>query len=304
MERTISMADLQFGVITLQHLSYEEEVKRWQKIEELGFDSIWVADHFVNYANPTEPWLESWTLISALAAVTKRVSLGTLVSSFSFRNPAVLARQALTVDHISNGRLEIGLGAGPPGNMDPSFRMTGVPDWSSKERVGRFREYVQIIDQCLTNEVSSFDGKYYKLEGTTMVPQPVQKPRPPIVVAAMGKSMLNIAAAHADTWNSYGGEWEDSPEKMLENTKQRNELLDKYCDKIDRDPATLKRSILFFGAVASKIFESEDSFRQTIDQYREVGISEFIVYYPFYDPNHIPVFEKVAKTVIPELKTQ
>ena len=125
------MAELQFGVLTLQHLGWEEEAKRWQSIEKLGYDSIWVADHFVNYANPAEPWFESWTLMSALATVTERVRLGTLVSSFSFRNPAVLARQAMTIDHISNGRLEIGLGAGPSGETDPSFKMTGVPDWSS-----------------------------------------------------------------------------------------------------------------------------------------------------------------------------
>lgn len=298
------MTELQFGVITLQHLSWEEEVKRWQNIESLGYDSIWVADHFVNYANPAEPWLESWTLLSALAAVTKRVRLGTLVSSFSFRNPAVLARQALTVDHISNGRLEIGLGAGAPGEIDPSFRMVGIPNWSPNERIGRFREYVEIIDQCLTNKVSSYDGKYYKLEETTMVPTPIQTPRPPITIGAMGKSMLKITAKYADTWNSYGGEWEDSPEKMLENTRKRNELLDKYCNEIDRDPTTLKRSILFFGGVASKIFESEESFRTTIDQYRNVGINEFIFYYPFYDPSHIHLFEEVAKTVIPELKSQ
>lgn len=298
------MTGLQFGVLALQHLSWEDEVKRWKRIESLGFDSIWVADHFVNSSRPTEPWFESWTFISALAVVTKQIRFGTLVTSFSFRNPAFLARQALTVDHVSNGRLEIGLGAGSPGDRDLSFRMVGIPDWSPKERVGRFREYVEIINQCLTSKVSNYDGKYYKLEETTMVPAPIQKPRPPITIAAMGKSMLRITAEHADTWSSFGGEWEDSPEKMLDNTKKRNELMDKYCDEIDRDPSTLKRSFLFFGPTFAKIFESEESFRKTIDQYRNIGISEFLFYHPFYNPSHIPIFEEVARSVIPELKSQ
>lgn len=298
------MTDLQFGVITLQHLGWEEEAQRWQTIEKLGFDSIWVADHFVNYANPHEPWLESWTLLSALATITDRVRLGTLVTSFALRNPAILARQALTLDHISKGRLEIGLGAGSPGYMDPSFRMVGIPDYSPKERISRLREYLEIIDQCLTNKVSSYHGRYYKLEETIMAPSPLQKPRPPITIGAMGKSMLRLSAEYADRWNSYGGEWNDSPEKMLENTRERNELLDRYCDEVNREPDTLRRSILFFGSTASRLFESEEIFRKTIEQYRDIGMNEFICYYPFYDPSHIPVFEKVARDVLPELRSQ
>ncbi|MCK5390499.1 MAG: LLM class flavin-dependent oxidoreductase, partial [Candidatus Thorarchaeota archaeon] len=125
---------LRFGAVILQDFPYQELVKLWQKFETLGFDTTWIADHFVNYAHPTSPWLDGWTTLAGLANCTSKIRIGTLVTSIPFRHPAVLARQAMTVDHISNGRLEIGIGAGAPGKIDPSYTMTGIDDWPFKER--------------------------------------------------------------------------------------------------------------------------------------------------------------------------
>lgn len=111
-------------------------------MEEAGFDSIWLADHFVNDMQPTAPWFEAWTLLAALATQTEKIRIGTLVTPITWRNPAWLARQAMTVDHISNGRLEIGIGAGAPAQIDCSYSMTGTPDWPPAERVDRVREVV------------------------------------------------------------------------------------------------------------------------------------------------------------------
>lgn len=294
---------LRFGVVTLQHLPWNQMVERWKFIETLGFDSVWVADHFVNYFQPNAPWFEAWTLLAALASHTSRIRLGTLVTSIAFRNPAVLARQALTVDHISNGRLELGLGAGAPAEIDPSYSMTGIEDRTPRERVARFREVVEIIDQCLRNRVTTYQGRYYQLKDTAMAPAPVQQPRPPITVGAMGPTMLQVAARYADTWNSFGGEWGAPPEVILKNTQQRMEMLDRYCRQIGRDPKTLRRSLLIFGSEAETVFASEEAFQEVVNRYRKIGITEFIFFYPHTD-KQIPMFRRIAEHLIPNLRRE
>ncbi|MFX0092481.1 MAG: LLM class flavin-dependent oxidoreductase [Candidatus Hodarchaeota archaeon] len=293
---------LRFGIATLQHNSWENQVRIWKSIESLGFDSAWLADHFVNFMHPNAPWFEAWTLLAALAPVTSHVRIGTLVTSAPLRNPAVLARQALTVDHISNGRLELGIGAGPDGTVDPVYTMTGIEDWKPSERVARFREMIEIVDQCLRNRVSSYDGHYYQLKDTAMAPAPVQNPRPPITIGAHGKTMLKIAARYADTWNSFGTDFGAPPDVIVKVTRERIKLVDSYCKRINRDPQTLRRSLLVYGSEAETVFASEENFLEVINRYRDIGINEFIFFYPFYNPNHIPIFEKIAKKVIPKLR--
>ncbi|UCE95845.1 MAG: LLM class flavin-dependent oxidoreductase [Candidatus Bathyarchaeota archaeon] len=296
------IGDIRFGILTLQHLPWREEVKRWQMIEDLGFDSIWLADHFVNYMQPNAPWFESWTLLAALANHTNRIRIGTLVSSIPLRNPVLLARQALTVDHISNGRLELGLGAGASGTIDPVYSMIGIEDWNPAERVSRFKETVEIIDKCLRNRVTSFEGQYYRLQDATLAPPPIQQPRPPITIGAMGPRMLQIAAKYAECWNSFGDEqWGAPPGKIVENTRRRNRLLDRYCRDIDREPTSLRRSLLVFGTDAETVFRSQKDFEEVVERYTAIGISELIFYYP-YREKLLPTFKKIATDVIPTLR--
>ncbi len=292
---------LRFGIITIQELPWQEEIQRWKNIETLEFDNIWLADHFLDPFNPTGNWYEAWTLLAALATFTEKIRIGTLVTSIPLRHPAILARQALTVDHISNGRLELGLGSGVSGEIDPVYGMIGIIDWKPHERVERFKEQVEIIDKCLKNREINYEGKYYKIKNAYISPSPIQKPRPPITIAAMGKSMLKIAAQYADTWNSFGGDWNTPLIKMLKNTSERNEILDQYCDKIGRDPQSISRSFLFFGDAFSSIFKSEQNFQNITQQYKDIGINEFIFYYPD-DPNQLSKFNQIAKESIPRLK--
>jgi len=293
--------DIRFGVMTVQNLPWEKEVERWKLIESLGFDNVWLADHFTDPVFHTGHWFESWTLLASLAVVTERIRIGTLVSSMPLRRPAVLARQALTIDHISNGRLELGLGTG--GSRDPVHNMLGIEDWVGSERVERFKDQIEVIDRLLRHDVSSYNGKFYKLNEATMNPQAIQKPRPPLVIAAMRKSMLKIAAKYADTWNSFGSEdWRTPAEKILENTKKRVELMEKYCDEIGRNPETLRRSLLFYSRHGRTILDSEENFRNVINQYKEIGINEFIIYYPFFDSKQIENIKLIANDVIPDLR--
>ena len=293
---------IRFGIVTLQHLPWQDEVDRWQLIENLGFDSVWLADHFVNYMQPNAPWFESWTLLAALANQTSHIRIGTLVSSIPLRNPAILVRQALTVDHISNGRLELGLGAGAPGDVDPVYSMIGIEDWPPAERVSRFQEVVEIVDKCFRNRVVSYDGQYYQLRNIAMAPPPVQRPRPPITIGAMGPRMLRLAARYADTWNQFGDEeWGAPPERVVENTRHRNELLDKYCREIGREPNSLRRSLLTFGADAGIVFRSPKDFKEVVERYQKIGITELIFFYP-HSEKLIPTFKEIAKDVIPTLR--
>ncbi len=296
---------LRFGIMTLQSEPWNEILRLWQYIEQLNFDSVWLADHFVNYVSPNDPWFEAWTLLSGLAVITKRIRIGTLVTANPLRFPAILTRQALTVDHISGGRLELGLGAGTSGTVDPVYRMTGIEDWAPPERVRRFRETVEIIDQALRNRVSSYDGHYYVMKEASMAPAPLQSPRPPITIGAMGPSMLKITAKYADTWNSYGADWGTPPKQMFNDTKKRNQLLDKYCKDLGRDPQTLRRSLLYFSPHSETVFDSEQDFLNFVQPYREIGITEFIFYYPiWYDSDQLHKFEFIANKVIPKLRKE
>lgn len=293
---------IRFGAIVLQDLPWTEMIGLWQKFDKLGLDSTWIADHFVNYAHPMNPWLEGWTSLAALANCTSKIRIGTLVTSIALRNPALLARQAMTVDHISEGRLEIGIGAGASGGIDPSYQMIGIDDWSFQERTERLREQVEIVDRLLRNITSSYDGKHYTIKEAIMAPGPLQKPRPPIVVAAHARASLKVAAEHADAWVSYGGEFGAPAEVVVEKTTKRNETLNKYCEEIGRDPASLRRSLLIFGAEANTAFASEDHFTEIVERYTTIGINELIFFYPFFAPNQIPTFEAIAKETIPSLR--
>ena len=172
-------------------MGWERTVERWRRFEELGFDSVWDCDHWIQPSRPTGPYFEAWTLLAALAARSERIRVGVLVSSNTFRHPAWLAKQAATVDHISNGRLELGFGAGW---YVPEHKMLGIPFPEPRELVDRFEEAVEIIDLLLRQEVTSFTGHHYQLSEAAFRPGPVQQPRPPLTLGAHGPRMLGIVA--------------------------------------------------------------------------------------------------------------
>ena len=284
-------SQLRFSVLVLPNVPWPELLRRCREVEELGFDSIGLADHLVDWAGGKGPWFELWTHAAAIAQATTRIRLTTLVAQIPLRNPAHFAQQALTVDHISGGRLDVGLGTGLV--IDPSYRMMGIENWSTRERVARFGEYVEIVDRLMSQEETTFKGRFYQVDGAALRPRPVQSPRPPIMIAAMGPVMLRHTARHADIWNSIS--FAKTFEEQLEETRGRVAALNARCAEIGRDPATLRRSYLMFDAAARQsggrvnYYDSEEAFTRMVEQVIALGITEIALYYPIADEQK-PVF--------------
>jgi alkanesulfonate monooxygenase SsuD/methylene tetrahydromethanopterin reductase-like flavin-dependent oxidoreductase (luciferase family) len=291
-----------FGVITPQWVLWDELVEQWQYVERLGFDNVWVADHWVNFMQPHTPWFEAWTLLGGLAMHTTRIRFGPLISPIPFHNPAFLARKALTIDHMSSGRLELGIGTGIPGEYDPSYSMAGIEDYSGRERVERFSESVVIIDMLLRQEVSTCEGSYYKVQDAVMQPRPVQKPRPPITIGAHGPAMRKLAARHADTW-SFTATLYPFTNDTLRYIREMNSSIDEFCEQIGRDSSSLRRSALHFNPNPGMEFpfKSLEEFGEIMESVLEVGINEIILQYPT-SREELPLFERVATEVLPKLQ--
>ncbi len=306
--------EIRFGAVTLPNVKWSELTERWQQLEKLGFDSIWNIDHF---ANPypeyhTQPWFDGWTLLAALATQTKQARIGVLVSSATFRNPYMLVKQALTINHISEGRLELGIGAG---GQKLDYIMRGLPSLSSpEERVQRFREVIEIVNQLLGNsQISTSKNEsevnykeiYYEIKNAINGLQPCQD-HIPITLAAHIDESLQLAAAYADTWISYGGR-DLSRKKSYKITRKRIENLKTYCEKRGRDFQQMRKAFLV-GFTKDKPFESERAFRDFVGAYQEIGITDFIFYYPADEFYHSPTgndkerFEQIAQEVFPELR--
>ncbi|HUG16304.1 MAG TPA: LLM class flavin-dependent oxidoreductase [Thermomicrobiales bacterium] len=280
---------LRFGICTDQNMTWPVTVERWRYLEALDFDSIWVCDHLIQPSNPANPYFEGSTLLAGLAAVTKRARIGVLVWSNTFRHPSVLAKESITIDHISNGRLEVGIGAGWYVPEHQKFGLEYLPDG---HRVSQFREATQIIDSLLRNETTSFQGTYYQLDDAPTNPRPLQQPRPPITIGAKKTRMLRIAAEYAERWNASGS---------VEEMRERNVILDQHCADLGRDPDSIIRSLYGWASVMSADpWESVDAFEQVIGEYREAGVNEFIIDQP---PAHqMDVMERVATDVIPRMR--
>jgi len=230
---------LHFGIKTTQYFSYEDILRVWQEAETLpSIEHAWLFDHPmpIMRADPSGPCLDGWTLLAALAAQTKRLRLGLMVASNANQTPALLAKRAATLDIISHGRLEFGLGAG---GVEREHTAYGTDLFPAGERVRRLGEACEIIRRMWTEPVVNFEGRYYQLSETYCEPKPVQKPTPPFVIGGVGEQLtLRVVAQYADVWN-----YPRYPLGTVEEFQQKNRVLDGYCAEIERDPATLVRSV-------------------------------------------------------------
>ena len=225
-----------YGVKTPpQHGPWADFLEVWRAADDIDvFESAWTMDHFYPLTPPLDgTHLESWAVLAAMAQATKRLRLGCMVNGMHYRHPAVTANAAVTLDHISGGRFNLGLGAGW---FEPESNAYGIPLGTLTERFDRFDEGLAVITSLLTNEYTDFSGRYYQLTNARCEPKPVQG-RIPIVIGGRGpKRTLAAAARWADHWDLAGPE---SPVQW----KASSDILDQHCAAIGRDPAEIRRSV-------------------------------------------------------------
>ena len=226
----------------------EATIEFAQRAEQLGYDSVWMSDHFFldlsRYGGPSKRFasLEAMTTLAAIAVETEQVRLGTLVLCEAFRHPPLLAKMAATLDIVSGGRLDLGVGAGW---YEDEYRAFGYDFAPIGERMERLRETVVILAGMLSQERFSFEGRYYRVEDAPNAPPPVQRPRPPIWVGGKGgPKLMRIVAEGADGWNTV---WRWTPEAYAERVAE----LERACDRAGRDPATVRRSLGLYTVVGS-----------------------------------------------------
>ena len=274
---------MRIGLDTAQHqLTWTELVERAQFAESAEFDGIWVFDHFTPlYGAANGPCMEGWTLLAGLAAVTSRIRLGVLVTGITYRHPSILATEAITVDHISNGRLEIGMGAAW---HEPEHEQLGVPFPPLKERAERLEEGVQVMRLLMTKDRATFAGRHYQLNKASYHPRPVQRPHPPIWIGAGGEQlMLPIVARQADAWHAFGSD---------DSLARKSRLLDQLAEKAGRDPKAILRS------ASLSLSRPWDQVRRRAAQLRAAGFAYLIAEWPSEGKRRLDEF---VEKVMPEL---
>jgi F420-dependent oxidoreductase-like protein len=274
---------VRFGLKTNQHhLSWPELRDRVRLAEEHGFENAWIFDHLRPMGgDPEGPCLESWTLLAALAASTERIRLGAMVTGVMFRHPSVLAAEAVTVDHVSGGRLDLAIGAG---SDEREHRELGIEFPGDRERTERLEEAVQVLRLLMTEDRADFDGAHYRLAGATLRPRPVQHPTVPIWIGAGGdRATIPIAARRADVWHCFN-EFEELPHKLA--------VFADAAGRAGRDPATVTKAT---------DLSIDDDWEDVVERTRalgELGFAHLVVPWPAGGEDRV---EEFAHRVMPRL---
>lgn len=287
--------DTRFGLFIGQvGLSWTDLVERFVLADELGFDHAWLVDHLM----PTDPphdrsIFEAWTSLAALAALTRRIRIGVLVSSNTFRHPSLLAKQAVTVDHISSGRLILGVGTGW---YPDEHRRFGVDFPAAPERVERLEEALEVLDRLESGAVATHDGRFYRLEGALALPRPVQRPRIPILIAAHRPRMLRVAARFADIWDTFPTIDGTATQGVPSDLGERVAAFEAACRAVGRDPATVRRSVW----VGSEPLESPAAYLEFFERHRSLGFTDLMTGLP--PKERWSTVREIATSLIPRLR--
>jgi alkanesulfonate monooxygenase SsuD/methylene tetrahydromethanopterin reductase-like flavin-dependent oxidoreductase (luciferase family) len=282
-----------FGVMLYPDRPIDVLIERIKWLESLGFDQVFLPDHSANLKNRREPWFDSWAVLAAAAVTTSRIRLGVLVANQILRPPAQLAKQAITLDHVSNGRFELGIGAGI---FAWDHLSVGEQPWSPRERALRFADYVAIVDGLLHNggEPFSYRGDRLWVDDVMAVPGPVQSPRLPIIVGGQSPTVVRVAAERADVWNTHGRPGA-SADEVLTATAEQSRTIDALAASAGRDPASIRRSYTLFGPWDPRA--GRYSYEEVFASFGAIGISDFVLDWP--DDEGMDAFEAAARGVLP-----
>lgn len=283
---------LRVGIKLSQDAPIESYKAIWKIADEARFDHCWAMDHLASIGGigDDRPIFDGWELLAGMATATTHVRIGLLVTGITYRNPALLAKIATTVDHLSDGRLEFGIGAAWAANEHEMYGISGLD-----HRVGLFSEGLQVIRSLWTEERTDFDGRYFKMSHAVANPKPVQRPYPPIWVGAGGPTMIKLTARHADVWNASGGAGRD-----VESAVAASGQLDEACAAIGRDPAEIRRSVQIPAG------EDPNEIVERVRAFAEAGFTEVIIMLSggnmptSSDPVHTAAM--LAEQVLPQLR--
>jgi F420-dependent oxidoreductase-like protein len=274
---------VRLGLKVNQHqLTWTELSSRVRLGEALGFDGAWIFDHFKAMdGDPDGPCMEAWTLLAALAASTERIRLGVMVTGITYRHPSVLAAEAVTVDHISAGRLELALGAAW---AEDEHRELGLDFPGNRERTERLEEAVHLMRLLMTTDRATFRGRHYRLEGATYRPRPVQQPHPPIWIGAGGERvMIPLAARLADVWHCF---------EPFEALAGKARLFEEHARRAGRDPSSIGR------ATSLSINDPWREVAERAEAIRDLGFDYLVIEWPHDGRRRL---ESFAREVMPSL---
>lgn len=280
--------NVDFGIITGQHYrSWSELQEQWLWAEESGWDSAWTFDHFFGLHEGKEDGecLDGWALLSALAVLTSRLRIGVMVTGLTHREPIVLFKNAVTVDHVSGGRLVLGVGAGWHEREHEAY---GIPFPTPRDRVDRLGEQMEMYRLLESQDRADFQGSHYSLVNAPFEPKPVLG-RIPVLIGSTGRRMMRHVARYADQWDGGGtpGEY-----------RQHGDRLNALCREIGRDPSEI-RWVLSSGR---DVMASEDTLRNHVRSYASVGVRSFLFNTPFGGVT--PTMRAIAEKVLPELRAE
>jgi alkanesulfonate monooxygenase SsuD/methylene tetrahydromethanopterin reductase-like flavin-dependent oxidoreductase (luciferase family) len=281
---------VRFGIMTApQQVTYDDMLRVWQEADAIPeIEHAWLFDHLMPIGgDPDGPIFEGWTLLSALAGQTHRLRVGLLVTSNRFRPPALLAKIATTVDVVSAGRLDFGIGAGSRPSHPAArreYEAHGLPYDDFSDSVASLAEALVVIKKLWTDaEPFNYNGTHVQLTGAFGNPKPIQRPHPPIIIGGRSAKLLRVVAEHADLWNVPGGDLDDAVE--------RSALLDRYCTEIGRDPASVVRSMYL-----PVSYDQPDVTRDAIGRAVDAGFGPLVLGLP--DPYPVGVAQWVVDELI------
>jgi alkanesulfonate monooxygenase SsuD/methylene tetrahydromethanopterin reductase-like flavin-dependent oxidoreductase (luciferase family) len=292
------------GVLLLPTDPWPQTVDLARRLEAMGYDHLWTYDHLSWRRYRERAWHAAMPWLTGIAGVTTRIRVGTMVASPNFRHPLTLAKESMTLDHVSAGRVTLGLGVGGVG-FDST--VLGGNAFSPHDAVRRFSEFVEVIDLALREPSVSYHGAFYSVHDARMIPGCVQKPRLPIAVAAGRPRTLDLVARFSDAWITYGdtSKRDLTPAGTERIVRAQVEQLSESCRTIGRDPGEMRR-IYLIGNTEERPLASVGAFRDFVGRYAMLGFTDVVFHHPRSDDpfwNDPPeIVESIATEVLPGLR--